>query len=164
MAKVKSLAIRGVLVSLLLCTSCSARSINPKFASEFGRSTLDSFGYGFGSLAAGATAPLTCGVYYLAYPFQHLEGQGGIGVLFTPFTALFGMLVGTARAIPMVCLGIVDVASLGFADLSAEYFYSYNGFGQWCACMHAKCVELEKVIIPIGEEPSLTPSPTPTIK
>jgi hypothetical protein len=41
-------------------------------------------------------------------------------------------------------LGTADVATLGAADLSAEYLYSYNGFGQWCACMYAKCVEPPK--------------------
>lgn len=105
---------------------------------------VESFGLGLGSIVAGASAPVTCGVYYTLWPLQHLQGQGAIGIYFLPFTGLFGVIVGTARAVPMVGLGVADVATLGAADLSAEYLYSYNGFGQWCVCMHTKCVEPSK--------------------
>jgi hypothetical protein len=132
-----------VLIAAVIA-SCSAREINPQVSNEYDRSMVESFGLGLGSIAAGASAPVTCGIYYTLWPLQHLQGQGAIGIYFLPFTGLFGVIVGTARAVPMVVLGTADVATLGAADLSAEYLYSYNGFGQWCACMYAKCVEPPK--------------------
>jgi hypothetical protein len=139
MAKRISLALLAIVVA-----SCSARQINPQVSNEYDRSMIESFGLGLGSIAAGASAPVTCGIYYTLWPLQNLQGQGAIGIYFLPFTGLFGVIVGTARAVPMVALGTADVATLGAADLSAEYLYSYNGFGQWCACMHTKCVEPPK--------------------
>ena len=130
---------KKILVTFLLLTSCSARSIDPEFSAEYDRTPLQSFGYGVGSLAAGAAAPLICGTTFFVYPFRNLQGQGAIGVYFLPFTTLFGVLTGTARLFPMVGLGIADVATFGYADLSAEYFYTYNGTTQWCSCLYAKC-------------------------
>jgi len=132
-----------VLLAIVIA-SCSARQINPQVSNEYDRSMIESFGFGLGSVAAGASAPVTCGVYYLLWPLQNLQGQGAIGIYFLPFTGLFGVIAGTARAVPMVGLGVADIATLGSADLSAEYLYSYNGFGQWCMCMHTKCVEPTK--------------------
>ena len=132
---------KSFLLSVVLCCSCCARALNPEFSSEYHRAPFEFLGYGLGSVTAGVAAPAVCGTYFAIYPLMHLKGQDAIGVYFIPFTALFGVLVGAARAVPMVGLGIADVATFGVADLSAEYFYSYNGFGQWCGCMYAKCVE-----------------------
>lgn len=129
-----------VLIAIAI-SSCSAREINPQLSNEYDRAMAESFGYGLGSLVAGASAPATCGAYFMLWPLQHLQGQGAIGIYFLPFAGLFGVLAGTARAVPMVALGTADVATLGAADLSAEYLYSYNGVGQWCACMYEKCKE-----------------------
>ncbi len=79
--------------------SCSAREINPRVSSEYDRSMLESFGLGLGSIAAGASAPVTCGAFYTLWPLQHLQGQGATGIYFLPFTGLFGVIVGTARAV-----------------------------------------------------------------
>ena len=138
-----------LLLSSVLCAACSSRAINPEFSGEYNRSLAESVGYGLGSVTAGVAAPAVCGAYYALYPLQHLKGQDAIGVYFIPFTALFGVIVGTARAVPMVGLGITDVATFGTKDLSAEYFYSYNGLGQWCVCMHEKCVKPEEPLTPI---------------
>lgn len=100
--------------------------------------------YGLGSIVTGAAAPALCALRFTAYPFEHARGQDGIIILFTPFVTVFGLGLGALRSIPMIGLGVADVATLGSFDLSAEYFYSYNGLMQWCACMYAKCVELEQ--------------------
>jgi hypothetical protein len=151
---------KSFLLSVVLCCSCSARAINPEFSSEYHRAPSESFGYGLGSVTAGVAAPAVCGTYFAVYPLMHLKGQDAIGVYFIPFTALFGVLVGAARAVPMVGLGIADVATFGVADLSAEYFYSYNGLSQWCGCMYAKCVKEKDPVLQDQAPASSTDAPS----
>ena len=122
------------LIMAIACTSCSSRSINPSFSDQYERSALEAWGYGFVALAAGATAPISCGADGFLEAFRHIEGQGAIAVYFFPFTTLYGVTVGALKAVPTVGLGFADIATLGLLDLSAEQLYADGGLGRWCGC------------------------------
>ena len=135
---------------------------NPPTVEPESWSATDMF-IGPASIIGGVGAPLACAVRYTIIPFEHPQGQGAIGILFTPFVTIFGLMTGVMRGGAMIGTGVADTVTGGSDRLSLPYWYSLGNFVQWCGCMHIYDCRPESQAPASPDEPKALPGKQETL-